>query len=408
MIALVNPVSTGVELARAFRERGVACVHVYSPDARNRPHFPGVPHIECQDVSQTEDELRELAVTSVVPASEYGVLLADELAHRLGLSENVHELSSARRDKLLMTEQLESRGLRAARTATVRSESELGEVLADATYPVFIKPRNSAGGDGCRICVDAGEVRAAFADVIGQRNFMGLRNEVVLVQEYLDGPQFIVNTVSAGGEHVLTEFYECRIDRQPDGAAVYRHILSARALDDTAACITRYVFDCLDALGIVQGAGHTEVRLVSDGPCLVEVNARIMGPSLAPDPYFAAFGYSHQHLLVESTLDPADFVERRRVPYRADRHLAKVFLRAHAPGVVRAVPGLDVLRRLPAFHSVPRLAEVGEPVPERLLATGASGVAYFVHEDRATIEDALKVLHDLEDAGQFYEVDPLL
>jgi hypothetical protein len=407
VIALVNPVSSGAELARAFHERGTACVHVYGPGVPVGASPAGVRVISCSDVAVAERELRALGVSAVVAASEFGVRPADELAHRLGLPGNTYELSEARRDKSLMMRRLQQQGLRATRTAIVRTEAELDQALAGFPFPLVVKPRDSAGSDGCRVCADPEQARAAFAQVINERNLMGHTNDAVLVQEYLDGPQFIVNTVSAGGRHTLGELYAARIDRQPGGAPVFRHMISVRTLDGSDKELVGYVFDCLDALGVSEGAAHTEVRRTPDGPCLVEVNARVMGPCLAPDAYFAAFGYSHQHLVVESMVDPAVFALRDASGYGPDRHVAKVFLRAHRDGVVRAVPGLDLLRRLPGFHSVARLAEIGRPVPDRLLTTGASGIAFFVHEDPATIENALRVLHELEDAGRFYELEPV-
>jgi hypothetical protein len=406
VIALVNPVSSGVELARAFHERGARCLHLFDPELAVSAVGPAERVLQCIDLADTTAAMRELGVSAVIPASEFGVLLADELTHRMGLAGNVHRLSPARRDKLLMMRQLASYGLRSTRTELVGSPEELERVLADIAYPLIVKPRDSAGSDGCRVCATADEARAAFAAVFRERNLMGLMNDAVLVQEYLDGPQFIVNTVSSASRHTLSEIYSARVDRQPDGAPVFRHMISARTLDESMWEIVRYVFDCLDALGVVEGAAHTEVRLLPDGPCLIEVNSRVMGPCLDPDAYFAALGYSHQHLLVESVLDPEIFDRRQSTSYGPERHLAKIFLRAHRPGVVRAVPGLDLLRRLPGFHSVARLARIGTPIPDRLLTTGASGIAFFVHEDLATLENALRVLHELEDVGQFYELAP--
>ncbi|BEL03194.1 ATP-grasp domain-containing protein [Actinoplanes sichuanensis] len=407
MIALVNPVSSGAELARAFHERGAACVHVYGPGVPVGPCPTGVRVISYTDVAVAARQLRALGVSAVVAASEFGVRPADELARLLELPGNDYALSAARRDKALMMERLRERGLRATRTAVVRTATELDQVLADFPFPLVVKPRDSAGSDGCRVCADPEQARAAFGQVIHERNLMGRTNDAVLVQEYLDGPQFIVNTVSVGGRHTLGELYAAHIDRQVGGAPVFRHMISARTLDGPDKELVGYVFDCLDALGVSEGAAHTEVRRTPDGPCLVEVNARVMGPCLAPDAYFAAFGYSHQHLVVESMLDPAAFALRDAAGYGPDRHVAKVFLRAHRDGVIRAAPGLDLLRRLPGFHSVARLAGIGDPVPDRLLTTGASGIAFFVHEDPATIENALRVLHELEDAGQFYELEPV-
>ncbi|WP_329310253.1 ATP-grasp domain-containing protein [Streptomyces sp. NBC_01262] len=406
MFVLVNPVSTGRALGEAFREEGADTLHLYDTTLREAYDSDVItPHkLLHQDLATTVELLRTIEPEAVIAASEYGVTLADELNQALGLPHHRPEQSAARRDKHLMVRALEQAGVPSARTAAVRSQAEFEKALAGwDRFPVVVKPRDSAGSDGCTVCYTHQEARAAYRSIAGRGNLMGLVNEEVLLQEYLRGTQYIVNTVSIGGRHLLSEVYAERIDVL-DGAPVLRHIISRSHLDHDEAALVDYVFDCLDALGIREGAAHTEVMLTSRGARLVEVNSRVMGPSLAPDPYHAAFGYSHQHLVAERFLRPGEFERRLELPYAAGRTVAKVFLRSRQPGVLRAMDGLRTLRRLPGFHSIDRLPEIGLPVEDLGLTTGAGGLAYFVHEDVELLEHSLGVLHELEDVGELYRI----
>lgn len=430
MIVLVSPVSGGVELARAFIEQGVKCVHLYDGDhAEQYAADPNPRKFLAENVDEAVRYLTEIGATDVLAASEYGVTLADEISERFSPSVNSAADSvsispadsvadsvanssaksvmdaGARRDKLLMMRLLEDAGVPAVRTRSVSTAEEMATELAQwPSFPLIVKPRDSAGGDGCYRCETPAEVGAAFEKTINQRNLMGSVNDDVLLQEYLDGQQFMVNTVTLGGRHLMTDFYACRIDNDPDGPPFYRHGLSRRWLSDSDQEIISYVFSCLDALGMRDGAGHTEVRLTSRGPRLVEVNSRLMGPCLAPDPYFVAFGYSHQHLFAESRLDPDRFLARLDAPYEPDQHLAVVFLRADRDGIITAIPGLERLRRLPGFHSIGNLPEVGQPTRNRFLADGVMGIAFLVHPDEAVLTESLATIHGWEDAGEFYAV----
>ncbi|MEU9041625.1 MULTISPECIES: ATP-grasp domain-containing protein [unclassified Kitasatospora] len=405
MFVLVNPVSTGKALAEAFREEGADCLHLYDASLRAAYDADGSPHTMVhEDLAKTLEVLGGLRPTAVIAASEYGVLLADELATRLGLPHHRPEQAAARRDKELMVRALEQAGVPAARTGSVRDEAELTDLLARwDSYPVMVKPRDSAGSDGCTISADPETALTAFRAIVDRQNLMGEVNDDVLVQEFLTGTQYIVNTVSIDGRHLVSEVYAERIDHI-DGAPVLRHIISRPQLDAAEAELVGYVLDCLDALGIREGAAHTEVMLTPAGPRLVEVNSRVMGPSLAPDPYHAAFGYSHQHLVVERFLRPEEFALRLELPYTAARSVAKVFLRSDRPGKLLAVDGARILRRLPGFHSIDRLPEIGQPILDRYLTTGASGIAYLVHEDEHLLLNSLGVIHDLEDSGALYRL----
>ncbi|MFJ2111365.1 MULTISPECIES: ATP-grasp domain-containing protein [unclassified Streptomyces] len=406
MFILVDPVSTGRTLAEAFREEGAECLHLYDASLRAAYDADDSPRTMVhENLAKTLEVLGALPVTAVIAASEYGVLLADELAAALGLPHHRPELAAARRDKELMVRALERAGVPSARTAPVRTEDELDRVLSDwDSYPVMIKPRNSAGSDGCVISRDRHTALRAFRDIVDRRNLMGEVNEDVLVQEFLAGTQYIVNTVSLEGRHLVSDVYAERIDHV-DGAPVLRHIISRPLLEPAEAGLVDYVLECLDALGIREGAAHTEVMLTPSGPRLVEVNSRVMGPSLAPDAYHAAFGYSHQHLVAERFLRPDEFARRLELPYAATRTMAKIFLRPHRSGVLRSVDGARVLRRMPGFHSIDRLPVVGEAVKDRYLTTGAGGIAYLVHEDEELLLSSLGFIHSLEDTGGFYRFD---
>jgi hypothetical protein len=410
---LVDPVSTGRELAAAFREEGARVLHLYEAALYAEHALDTAPHTHLLTrtgpgaLQEATALLRDEPVSAVIAASERGVLFADDLAHALQLPHHEHRLAAARRDKELMVRALEDAGVPAARTRTIASVAELDEALdtwgTTPGTPLVIKPRDSAGSDGCTVVTSRAQAHAAVENTLLRSNLMGATNTDLLLQEYLAGTQYIVNTVSMAGRHLLTEVYRERIDTIA-GSPVLRHIISRPQLDEGERDLVDYVMRCLDALGIREGAAHTEVMLTAAGPRLVEVNSRVMGPSLAPDPYHATFGYSHQHLVAERFLRPQEFARRFDLPYGGGRTLAKIFLRGFRDGVLASVEGARILRRLPGFHSIDRLPATGAPIPDPTLTTGASGIAYLVHEDDDLLRSSLELVHHLEDDHAFYRM----
>lgn len=410
MIALVNPVSSGSALADAFWEEGAECLHIYTDGLSPVADSLAARHSTSYRHTSLPETVRHLAahgVRTVIAASEYGVTLADELSQELGLPHHEHRLRAARRDKHAMAQALAAAGLPHARTVLVHSEQELSAAMdGRASFPLVVKPVNSAGSEGCLIVESRERAMELFRAHTGQVNLMGEVNDGYLVQEFLRGTQYIVNTVSTGGRHLLAEVYAERIDHV-DGAPMLRHIISRSGFTAAEQELVDYVLRCLDALGIREGAAHTEVMLTEEGPRLVEVNSRVMGPCLAPDAYHAGYGYSHQHLTAESFLRPEEFAKRFELPHGPARTVAKVFLRPHRDGLLLAMDGLRTLRRLPGFHSIARLPIIGEPVRDRYLTTGACGIAFFVHEDTELLQHSLATLHDIEDSGGMFRLaDP--
>lgn len=404
-VLLTDPVSTGVELSRALLEEGATVTHAHSPghrqtcidDSQSRVLLTASLRLSGQDLATLPP------VDYVCAGSEYGVESAAELAEQLNLPHHGREARQARRDKGAMHLRLAEQGLACLDTHIVSSVASLKHLtgqLHDSIY--VVKPRDSAGSDGCTI-VERGRVFAAGSEIFGKSNLMGHTNNQILVQEYADGPQYIVNTVTHNGTHWLTDMYAERID-EIAGLPTVRHTDSISDVGATEQSVINYVRNCLDALEIREGAAHTEVRLTVRGPILIEVNSRIMGPCLQPDPYMSAFGYSQQHVLTEKILRPDEFAKRLGSTYSPSKTLVKVFLRSLKPGLLRAIPGLRLMRRLPHFHSVAWMPPVGQKLRDMTLTTGYMGIAFFVGESRAEVMQSVEAIHDLEDRGLFFDV----
>jgi biotin carboxylase len=406
MIVLVDPVSTGPVLSTAFVERGEHPLHLYGTHLHDA--YARDPHANkwlMSDPLWAAQRLSAVPVRAVIAASEWGVTAANYLAHALGLPHHLDSRACARRDKAAMNHALQEAGLPAARTVYVRDCGDIASALAGFDFPVIVKPVDSAGADGCLICAEPAEVHAAVRGGLGQRNLMGAINPAMLIQDYLDGPQFIVNTVSLGGRHLLSDLHAVRID-QIRQRPVLRHSLLITNLDEHADALVAFTRNCLDAVGVREGAAHTEVRMTRNGPRLIEVNARIMGASLQPALYRGALGYNQADLVAERFTDPDAFANRFTDPYAPAAAMAMAFLNVAVGGTVLASPGVDRVRALPGFHSTEKMPEIGATIGEPWLCTGQAGMAYFLHQDPEVLASSLRKLHRLEDDGELHNIRP--
>src|SRR5438309_557056 len=65
--------------------------------------------------------------------------------------------------------------------------------------PCVAKPLASASTDGVFICRNAADLRAAFPAILSTKDIFDGNNERVLVQSFLTGTEYIVDTVSVDG-----------------------------------------------------------------------------------------------------------------------------------------------------------------------------------------------------------------
>ena len=76
-----------------------------------------------------------------------------------------------------------------------------GWPMTSGAFKAVVKPCEGAGSDGVTICNSKQDVRDAFLKLDGTRNVLGLTTYEVLVQEYLVGEEYVVDTVSRDGVH---------------------------------------------------------------------------------------------------------------------------------------------------------------------------------------------------------------
>ncbi|MBW3356953.1 acetyl-CoA carboxylase biotin carboxylase subunit family protein [Streptomyces microflavus] len=180
------------------------------------------------------------------------------------------------RDKWRTRTVLEAAGLPVPRFALATSEDEAVAAASHIGYPVVVKPRDGAGAFGVRCCFGESEVREAFGALGG---FLPDGLPGALVEEYVDGPEFAVQTLTRGGTTQLLSVFRQRTTpppvfvelgyEHPCGLAAAHHEELAQLLQDT-----------LDALGLRDWISHTQVRLGTDGFRVIEVNARRPGGRL--------------------------------------------------------------------------------------------------------------------------------
>ncbi|MBP5951945.1 ATP-grasp domain-containing protein [Pseudomonas sp. P42] len=391
-LILVDAYSTGALLARSLAGQR-PLLHV-----RSRAHMPAAFAASCpkelfiEDFSVAEEGLEALLLklaayhpAAVLTGSEFGVELADLLAARLGLPGNNPATSAARRDKSLMAERVAEAGLPvAAQLRTSSLERALVWFRARGGETVVAKPLDSAGSDNVFICHDALQLEAAIESILGATNLMMLNNKAVLLQEYLTGAEYVINTVSHAGEHWITDVWKCSKTFAADGRKIYdrEDLLPADARE--LPQLIEYVQGVLDALGIVHGPAHTELILTGNGPRLLETGARLSGLA-CPPALHAATGNDQVALTCLSYLDPARLAQWPK-RYQLLQHARGMNLIAHRHGLFAQEHVRQRLEALPSFHNARfRFAEGARIAPTVDLNSSPAAV-FLLHPQSERID----------------------
>lgn len=384
-LVLVDAYSTGAFLARALAEHR-PLLHVSS-----RRDMPAAFAASCpQALFAQRYQLHEVGFEplcqvlaaqhpeAVLTGSEFGVELADRLAATLGLPGNDPRLSAARRDKALMAEQVAAAGLPvAAQLRTGSAEQACAWFQAQGARPVVVKPLDSAGSDQVFICRNTSQVRDAADAILGGTNLMMRDNHEVLVQEYLEGDEYVINTVSHQGRHWLSDAWRCTKTLSEDGRKIYDSEYLLAPDDPCLEALVGYVEGVLDALAIGEGPAHTEVILTAAGPRLLETGARLSG--LANPPALqAATGADQVSLTVEACLTPARLLQRPR-RYRQLQAACTLNLIARGQGRFDLGRVTSRLDQLASYHSARWRFSDGRALAPTVDLNSSPGAVFMVH-----------------------------
>ncbi|MDE2291354.1 MAG: ATP-grasp domain-containing protein, partial [Elusimicrobia bacterium] len=313
---------------------------------------------------------------------EDDLTLASQLAEKLELPYLPLSGTEAARDKRATREAMQKAGLPTPRFAPVRSPGELEAAIEKVGFPAILKPASGAEAKFVEEVRDAAEARAAYkklSEAVAKEaaHDGAFSSSVGLVMEqYLDGPEVDVDVVMQDGKAVFSSVTDNWPTKRPyflaTGSSLPSHLPAAdrAALKDLAV-------KSAEALGLGRGVLHIEMKQTSEGPRVIEVNAR-MGGVYVRDWVKAVWGVD----LAEEGFMAAAGIPGR--PYRSPEaltHLEGRFLIPERSGTLQGLelsgtaledPGLHELRRLMKDGSEVRVPPHGNDRVGMLTAKGRS------------------------------------
>ena len=280
---------------------------------------------------------------------------AARIAAALGLPMHTPETVAAVHDKALMRERLKAAGIDDTPARNVTSLAEARAFADRYGYPLIAKPVQGAGSAYVARIDGPDELEGGFERAGTVSDFS---SGTVLLERFLHGPQVSVEGLSENGEHlvvgVTAKFSE------PEHLVEVGHVCPADLDDTTRKSITLYVSSVLDALGVRDGATHTELVLTPEGPRIIETHVRLAGDEI-PDLVREAYGVDLVECVARQALGmPALDDAARTLAERTPQASAIWYAVPGAPGTLRAVEGIGDAEGMPGVTSVRAMLSPGD------------------------------------------------
>jgi biotin carboxylase len=282
-------------LLAAAVDLGLTPVLVRGPGQPDDEQLRLAKEVACTDlfdedgvVAEVERLYHRYGAARVLSLSEDGLLPAARVNERHGLGGNSLDCVRLLKDKSAMRRRLAEVGLSPVRNQVVGSAGELAAFAGMLGQPVIVKPLDAGGSAGIHLLEEPDQAAAVWSAVrAGGR-------ERMLAEEYLDGPEISVEAFSDQGRHTVVALTQKLLG--PRFIEV-GHIVPARLDSALRQEVVELTVALLDSVGLTEGPSHTEMKLTSAGPRIVESHNRIGGDNIT-DLVHAVYGVDFERLAV--------------------------------------------------------------------------------------------------------------
>jgi len=404
--AIVDAYGPGMYFVPLLKEKGHNIIHIQSTNSIPTPFRDFIENagfianiVYENNVDEVINFLQKNNVTCVIPGFETGVMTADILSEKLETKTNGTTFSAARRNKSLMMD-----ALRAKKVPTVKYfktndvQSAIEWVSTNTNYPVVAKPVDSASSEDVYICRNDKELEIACNKIINKTNLMGSTNNEALIQSFLEGTEYVVNSVSCEGKHYITDIWECK-KRIVDNRIIYDKEELLPFDGEPQSKLVAYIYQVLDALGIKYGSAHSEIILTKNGPILLETGARI-GGAVNPTIHQECFGHSQTELNIDAYMDPKSFFKKTVKPYKILKYLYVVMAISQKEGLIKNITLDDNFKsQLTSLRFMRLKKKPGDRLQKTIDLNSSPATIYLASENKEQLEKEYQILLSLIDDG---------
>lgn len=240
-------------------------------------------------------------IDRVVSLTEPGLDIAARASDLLGLAATGYRVSHRFRDKLAMRRHLVRADPCAVAAAPLRDFDDLRAFGARHGYPFVVKPTAATASIGVFRVDDPSAHDRVWEQVCRLRGTRTDRVSTLLViedflmEEYVHGREFSVETFSFAGRHVVVTITEKMTTHAH--FAELGHVVPARLSEDGWDRVVECVTTFLDHMEFTDGPCHTEVRLSGTRVRIIEGHHRYGGDAI-PELVRAVYGMDLDALAV--------------------------------------------------------------------------------------------------------------
>lgn len=241
----------------------------------------------------------------------------------------------------------------------------------------IIKPADNSGSRGINLLEDFNQetIEKAF-----KYSKQSSRSGDLMVEEYMEGPEVSVETLSVNGEcHVIQI-----TDKLTTGAPYFvemGHSQPSRHSVEMKKRIEKVAIAANQAIGIENGPSHTEIKVTKEGPKVVELGARLGGDNITTFLVPLSTGVNMVECCIKIALGENPDLSKKYEMASAIRYFDVEY------GKIKSISGIEDAKAVPGVKQIFIVHGIGETM-DGIKSSGDR--AGFVISQADSVEKAIE------------------
>jgi biotin carboxylase len=342
-------------------------------------------------------------IDAVVAVDDQVTLVGAVVCKALSLRHNTAESVSAAQNKYRMRQLFRQANVPSPDFQLGRFDDGVTPLAAGMSFPSVVKPLSLSGSQGVIRVDNQDEFVAAVGRlkrILDRQNRGATRSNdsetsqmnalpsesstSFLIEDFISGAEIALEGLVCNGHlHVLALFDKPDPLEGPFFAETI-YVTPSQLPSDVQKQIIRCTQRALEALGLIEGPIHAELRIGPDGPVMIEVNSRSIGGQCSRILRFGT-GISLEELIIRHALE-ADF----EPPLRETQPGGVMMIPVPQAGKLTEVRGLQDAEAVADIEQVMVSTHVGQrlvPLPEDAMYLG---FIFARASSTAAVESALR------------------
>ncbi len=266
-----------------------------------------------QDFERTCAVVEKYRIDAIVTAAtDKPLVMMARIAEKYSFPFYSVETAQWSTDKFQMKQRFIEGGVPCAKGRLVKSVDETNDMV----FPVIVKPRDNSGSRGVKLCRSKEELKISMSEA-----FEVSKLDTVLVEEYIEGPEYSIEGLHFDGKAEVIQFTEKKTTKFPYNVEL-GHIQPANLTEDQKNTICEILVNIGKALKFKNCPSHTELKINERGIFVIETSPRLGGDYITSTLTPLSTGVNLEDLLLHISLGDKISVEPKQIQYSGVRFFA--------------------------------------------------------------------------------------